>query len=295
MLLMTSETLVLQGRQLESADIVRIRKLITDNPKWSRRRLSKALCDEWGWCNGKGQMKDMAARSLLLKLDARALIKLPVRRQVASNRMLSRGISPQCWDTTPVMGKLRDLGPLTVQEVSQESSARLRLAAALSEFHYLGYRGTVGENLQYTVTDAKGRLLACLLFGSAAWKCKPRDEYIGWDAEQRARNLYLVTNNTRYLIMPWIRVPHLSSWILGQVLRRLSSDWQRKYGHSIYLVETFVERDRFAGTSYKASNWIRPGTTTGRSRQDRSHSLRVPVKDVYLYRLNARFRRELSA
>jgi hypothetical protein len=292
---MTNETLVVQGQQLESADIVRIRELIADNPNWSRRRLSKALCDEWGWHNGNGQMKDMAARSLLLKLHARALIELPVRRQVASNRMLSRKISRQCWDTTPVMGTLGDLGSLTVQEVSRESSARVRFAAALSEFHYLGYRGTVGENLQYMVTDKTGRLLACLLFGAAAWKCRARDQFIGWLPELRARNLHLITNNTRFLILPFVRVPHLASWILGRVLRRLSADWQNKYGHPIVLVETFVERERFAGTSYKASNWIWLGATTGRSRQDRRHTLQVPVKDVYLYPLNSGFREELSA
>ena len=292
---MTSETLVVQGRQLESWDIIRIRELIADNPNWSRRRLSKALCDEWEWRNGSGQIKDMAARSLLLKLHARALIELPARRQVASNRMLSRKISPQCWDTTPITGTLGDLGPLTVQEVSRESSARVRFAAALSEFHYLGYRGTVGENLQYMVTDRTGRLLACLLFGAAAWKCRARDHFIGWLPELRARNLRLITNNTRFLILPFVRVPHLASWILGQVLRRLSADWQTKYGHPIVLVETFVERERFAGTSYKASNWIRLGATTGRSRQDRRHTFHVPVKDVYLYPLDSGFRQELSA
>lgn len=240
-------------------------------------------------------MKDMASRSLLVKLHARGLIELPDRRQVASNRMLSRRISRQYWDSTPIVGTLQDLGPLRVQEVSQESTARVRFAAALSEFHYLRYGGTVGENLQYTVTDTNGRLLACLLFGSAAWKCKPRDEYIGWNAEQRVRNLHFLTNNTRYLILPWIRVSHLSSWILGRVLRRLSADWQGKYGHPIVLVETFVERERFAGTSYQASNWLRLGTTSGRSRQDRRHNLHVPVKDLYLYPLDCRFREELSA
>jgi hypothetical protein len=145
------------------------------------------------------------------------------------------------------------------------------------------------------VTGQTGRLLACLLFGSAAWKCGPRDRFIGWDPEQRARNLHLLTNNTRFLILPFVRVPHLASWILGQVLRRLSVDWEKKYGHPILLVETFVERGRFAGTSYKASNWIRLGATTGRSRQDRRHTLRVPVKDVYLYPLDHKFREELSA
>lgn len=290
-----SETIVLQGRHLESADIVRVRNLISGNPNWSRRRLSQALCIEWGWRNASGQMKDMAARSLLLKLQNRGLIELPPRRQTPSNRMACRRTSQQSWGTAPITGTLRDLGPLTVKEISQDSTARIRFAAALSEFHYLGYRGTVGENLQYTVTDTENRLLACLLFGSAAWKCKPRDEYIGWNPAQRTRNLPLLTNNTRYLILPWIRVPHLSSWILGRVLRRLSEDWQRKYGHPIALVETFVEREQFAGTSYKASNWLCLGTTTGRSRQDRRHTIQVPIKDVYLYPLDPKFREELAA
>lgn len=291
---MTSETLVVQGRQLESTGIVRIRKLIADNPNWSRRRLSKALCDEWGWRNANGQPKDMAARTLLVKLHNRGLIELPPRRQTPSNRMMCRSIPQQNWDTTPVCGTLKDLGPLKVEEISNNSAARIRFAAALAEFHYLGCRGTVGENLQYAVTDDSGRLLACLLFGSPAWKCRARDEWIGWSSEQRQRHLHLVTDNTRFLILPFVKVPHLASWILGQVLRRLSDDWERKYGHGIVVVETFVERERFAGTSYKAANWIRLGATTGRSRQDRQHSLKVPVKDVYLFPLQRSCREELT-
>lgn len=275
------------------ADLFRIRELIAGNPGWSRRRLSEVLCTEWEWRNGNGRMKDMAARSLLVKLQARGMIELPLRRQTPSNRMICRRLSRQDWDTTPVRGALGGLGPLDVREVSTDSTERMRFAAALTEHHYLGYRGTVGENLQYAVTDKTGRLLACLLFGSAAWKCRPRDEYIGWNPQQRARNLSLLANNTRFLILPSVRVPHLASWILGRVLRCLSGDWQQKYGHPIVLVETFVEQQRFAGTSYKASNWIRLGSTTGRSRQDRERTLRVPVKDVYLYPLDGRFRTEL--
>jgi len=290
-----SETLVVQGRQLKPGDIVRIRELITGNPSWSRRRLSEVLCAEWNWCNSAGRLKDMAARTLLVKLDTRGLIQLPARRCLPSNRMAGRQVLRQMWDSTPVTGTLRQVGPLTLREISADAAARIRFAAALAEFHYLGCRGTVGENLQYMVTGQTGRLLACLLFGSAAWKCGPRDRFIGWDPEQRARNLHLLTNNTRFLILPFVRVPHLASWILGQVLRRLSVDWEKKYGHPILLVETFVERGRFAGTSYKASNWIRLGATTGRSRQDRRHTLRVPVKDVYLYPLDHKFREELSA
>jgi hypothetical protein len=290
-----SEAVMVQGRQLETSDIFRIRQWIAENPTWSRRRLSEVIAHEWDWRNGSGRLKDMAARTMLLKLEARGLIELPPRRRKPSNRMAEGRISRQDWDTTPVTGTLRQLGPLTVQEISSDTAERKRFAAAMAEFHYLGYRGTVGENIQYAVTDAAGRLLACLLFGAPAWKCMSRDAFIGWSQAERQQRLNYITNNTRFLILPFVRVPHLASWILGQALRRLSRDWQRKYGHPILLVETFVERDRFAGTSYKAANWIRIGSTTGRSRQDRSHTLRVPVKDVYVYPLHRRFREELSA
>jgi hypothetical protein len=282
-----------QGRWLDTKDVARIRRLIADNPSWSRRRLSEVLCVEWNWRNSSGRLKDMATRSLLVKLDARGLIQLPARRRSPSNRM-ARNIPRQEWDTTPVTGTLAQVGQLELREVSADETARIRFAAALAEYHYLGYRGAVGENLQYMVTDKTGRLLSCLLFGAAAWKCRARDQFIGWTPELRARNLHLVTNNTRFLILPFVRVAYLASWILGRALRRLSADWQNKYGHPIVLVETFVEHERFAGTSYKASNWMQLGATTGRSRQDRRHTLQVPVKDVYLYLLDSGFREELS-
>jgi hypothetical protein len=290
-----NESLMVQGRLLATEDILRIRQLIAENRDWSRRRLSEVISAEWDWRNGSGRLKDMAARSLLLKLNTRGLIELPPRRRAPSNRMADGRAPRQTWDLTPVTATFRELGPLTVQEISCNAAARNQFAAALAEFHYLGFRGTVGENLQYTVTDATGRLLACLLFGAPAWKCQARDQFIEWTREQRELRLFLIANNTRFLILPFVKVPHLASWILGQALRRLSRDWQQKYGHPIVLVETFVERDRFAGTSYKAANWIRLGSTTGRSRQDRQHTLQVPVKDVYVYPLHHRFREELSA
>jgi len=290
-----SDTLLVQGRRLEPAHIERIRELIAGNPGWSRRRLSEALCAEWDWRNAVGRPKDMAARSLLVKLQGRGLIELPPRRQRPSNRMLCRKVAAQHWDLRPLVGTLQELGPLSLQEVSTDAAERTRFAAALAQFHYLGWRGAVGENLQYMLSDASGRLLACLLFGSAAWKCRARDEFIGWTPEQRQERLHLVTNNMRFLILPVVKVAHLASWVLGQVLRRLSQDWQSKYGHGIVLVESFVERERFAGTSYKAANWRCLGATSGRTRQDRHHRLRVPVKDLYLYALQRRFREALCA
>jgi hypothetical protein len=288
-----NELLRMQGRDLKVGDIERIRGLIAENPAWSRRRLSEALAEEWNWRNGNGQLKDMAARSLLVKLETRRLIQLPVRRQTPTNRMVR---SPQVnleWSIAPVENTLRDLGPLRIREVRKDPAAQHECAAALAQFHYLGWNGAIGENLQYTVTTAAGRLLACMVFGSAAWKCRARDEFIGWSPLQKQQRLHWVTNNTRFLILPWVRVPHLASWILSQVLGRLSGDWEAQYGHGIALVETFVDRERFRGTCYKAANWIHTGATTGRSRQDRQHTLRVPIKEVYLYPLDRRFRQEL--
>lgn len=144
--------------------------------------------------------------------------------------------------------------------------------------------------MKYLVRDRHGRDLACVLFGSAAWKTKPRDEFIGWSRETRARNLLWITNNTRFLILPWVRVPHLASHVLGRISRRIRTDWRAKYGHPVYLLETFVEQGRFLGTCYKAANWIFVGSTTGRSRQDRYNTLAVPVKDIYLYPLIPHFK-----
>ena len=285
-----SGVVLVQGRQLGPEDVGRIRELIAAHPRWSRRRVSEELCAEWNWRNGAGRLKDMATRSLLVKLKARGLIELPARRQVASNRMRTQQIRPCAWDTTQLRVALPELGLLTVREASTNPAARDQCAAALAEFHYLGYSGSVGENLLYAVTDPTGRLVACVLFGSSAWKCRARHQFIGWAPEQRTRGLHLVTNNCRFLILPWVCVPHLASWALGRVLRRVSADWQNKYGHPIALVETFVDASRFAGTSYRASNWIRLGSTTGRSRQDRRRTLRVGAKDVYLYPLQREFR-----
>ena len=158
--------------------------------------------------------------------------------------------------------------------------------ALLHRHHYLSYRSPVGENLQYLARDCRGRVLGCALFGSVAWKCAPRDRYIGWDHATRARGLNYTTNNSRLLILPWVRVPHLASHFLSQLTRRLSSDWQHKYSHPIYLVETFVDTSRFAGTCYRAANWVRVGQTQGRGRQGRDCRIRATtIKDVYLYPL----------
>jgi hypothetical protein len=187
------------------------------------------------------------------------------------------------------------LAGLRVQEVSSQKAERAWVRSALSQFHYLGFGGAVGENLQYVIADGQDRPLACLVFGAAAWKCQDRDRFIGWTAQQRQKNLARIANNTRFLIMPGVTVPHLGSWILGQVSRRLARDWQAKYGQPIVLLETFVERERFRGTVYRAANWQAVGVTAGRTRQDRHTCLQVPVKDIYLYPLRPNFREVLQA
>jgi Domain of unknown function (DUF4338) len=287
------ETTIVQGRAVKETDLEQIQQLIASHPQWSRWRLSRALAANWNWRNPAGQLKDMAVRSLLVKLDQRGRIRLPARRRIPTNRMRARVIAPQLWDTRPLVAPLAELGPLEVHEVSRDEKGREILAAALAAFHYLGYRSSVGENTQYLVTQGR-RVLAGLLFGSAAWKCQDRDRFIRWSVAARERNLPLITNNQRCLILPWVRVHGLGSWMLGGVLRRLSADWQAKYGHGIALVETFVERDRFRGTLYQAANWQRIGSTQGRTRQDRNFRLHVPVKDVYVYPLARNFRKILS-
>ena len=291
---MTSPS-VLQGRLVTPADVAQVRALIAAHPDWSRRRVSEALATAWDWRTPAGRLKDMAARALLLKLEARGLITLPARRRAASNRMGQRARAVAVWDQTSVDTPLAALGPLTLIESSTDPVARAECAAALDTFHYLGYRGPVGETLLYAVRDEAGRLLACLAFGAAAWACGPRDAFIGWSRAQRTTRLSWLANNSRFLILPWVHVPHLATWIQGRVLRRLSADWQRKYGHPIALVETFVEATRFKGTCYRAANWQHVGATTGRSRQDRFTTLQVPVKDVYVYPLCADVRAVLAA
>ncbi len=290
-----NQSFQVQGRSLHAADVASIRQLIGAHPEWSRRRISEQLAGQWDWRNGAGQLKDMAARSLLLKLEERGLVRLPPRRRRPTNRMRCRPVASACWEKDPIVGPLAALAPLAVREVSTDRAARALWAGALDQFHYLGHGGTVGENLGYEVRDRQGRPLAFLLFGSAAWKCQDRDRFIGWEAGQRERNLGLLTNNTRFLILPWVRVPHLASWSLSQVTRRLSADWQRKYGHGIALVETFVERGRFAGTAYRAANWQQVGATRGRTRQDRYKVLQAPVKDIYVRPLCRNFREVLCA
>ena len=285
--------MTIQGRPLSPQGLEELRQWVGDNPHWSRWRLSRELATRWDWRNPAGQLKDMAARTLLVKLEQRGLLELPARRQVPTNRMRCGAQPAITQPAEPFVSTLAELEPLSVEEVSGQPAQRAWIRAALGQFHYLGFGGAVGQNLHYLVREGRHRPVGCAVFGAAAWKCQDRDRFIGWSAQQRQRNLGLIANNSRFLILPWVTVPHLGSWILGQVAGRIARDWRVKYGHPVVLLETFVERERFRGTVYRAANWQSVGVTAGRTRQDRHTCLRVPVKDIYLYALGDGFREAL--
>jgi hypothetical protein len=281
------EPQVLQGRLLTQTHLDEIRTLIELHPTASRKHLSRLLAQAWDWRSAAGQLKDMAARTLMLKLHERQLLVLPARRRLSPKRRALD--TPELFDlptdSLAVEGPLSACLPLTLTPLARRDPQMYVFSRLLARHHYLGYRGPVGENIAYRVQDPSGRDLACVLFGAAAWKVAPRDQWIGWLPLSRAQRLAWIANNNRYLILPGVKVPHLASHILSRIARRIASDWQAKYGHPLYLLETFVERDRFKGTCYKAANWICVGQTQGRSRQDRYTTLHVPIKDVYVYPL----------
>lgn len=278
---------MVQGLRLGQEDLSWLAHWIGEHPDWSRKRLARELCERWGWRDGRGRLKDFAARSFLLKLEAQGHLRLPAlqvhkRRAPRPVRRLPHWQQPETWEAG-----LDQIRPLKLELVSAGSAAALRWAFYLDQYHYLKLR-VVGGNLGYLAVDAHGRDVAAVLFGAPAWRCAPRDEFLEWGEAQRREQLHRLANNTRFLILPWVRVPHLASHVLGAVARRISADWQWKYGHGLDWLETFVEHERFAGSCYRAANWQWVGRTAGRSRQDRDRTERVPVKDVYLYRLGGR-------
>jgi hypothetical protein len=273
--------------------LAQIRHTIQENPGWGRTRISRHLCELWEWRVPGGQYKDVSCRDMLRALDKAGQIELPAMQSTLALSPRKK-VARQNHDTTPVACALGDLRPLGVH-VIERGQALAEFKSLIAQHHYLGFERTVGENMKYIVRSSSGALLACLLFGSAAWKCRDRDAYIGWSQEQRRSHLPLLANNVRFLIPAWVRVPCLASHILSAVSQRLSADWEAKYGHPILLLETFVETGRFQGTSYKAANWLRVGRTAGRGRNDRLHAQALPEKDIYLLPLARRWRDGLLA
>jgi len=286
-------TTIIQGRSIGPAEIDLVQRLLAEHPVWNRTRLSQELCALWDWRNGAGRIKDMAARTLLLKLEQRGLIVLPPRQCAPSNAVRNRSLCLIDHDQTPIAGSLQTLLPLSIGRVEKGAADLAIFKSLIAQHHYLGLQNTVGENLKYLIRAADERVLGAMLFGSAAWQTKPRDAFIGWNVQARRSGLSRITNNTRFLIPGWVRVPHLASHILSRVSRRIDTDWQEKYGHRIHLLETFVDRDRFRGTCYRAANWICVGQTQGRTRNGPRGASPVPIKDVYVYPLSKHFRQEL--
>jgi len=289
-----NEAITCQGRRIPQSDLSWLRDLVGTHPDWSRHQITKHLCHHWGWQTPSGHLKTFAARSMIDTLDQRGLLTLPPIRVAARRALLPpfrTGFLPP--DAPPLDAALKTLTPLSIHLPTPNSYEANCVGYYLNQHHYLGFTRTVGEHLKYLVRDRSGQDLAYLLFGSAAWKTTPRDTFIGWEPDTRAANLTGMTNNTRFLILPWVRVPHLASHLLSRVLRRLRQDWIEKYGHPVHLVETFVERDRFQGICYQAANWLYVGHTQGRSRQDRHNDRCVPVKAIYLYPLSRHFRHAL--
>lgn len=285
---------VVQGRSVSAAELALIDQWLRAHRSWNRTRLSRQLCEHWNWRNGAGRLKDMACRSLLLKLEARGLIRLPARRTASVNGLRNARLRVVDCSDLPLQCSLAELQPLQLIVVeSKEDGALFRFL--LGRYHYLGYGNTVGQNLKYLLRASDGRPLAALLFGAAAWKCAARDAWIGWSASQRQERLPLIANNARFLILPWVRVRCLASHALGLAAARLSSDWQHKYGHGIELLETFVQGEGFRGTCYRAAGWQHVGQTTGRTRNDDRRARPGPPKEVFLKPLRTGWKERLAA
>lgn len=286
---------VIQGRLVTPVELGEIRSLLAAHPDWNRTRISRELCQRWDWRTETGRPKDMACRSLLLKLEARGWVQLPSRQRPSVNDRRNRQPVQIDLDQDVLDSDLASLLPLRIDLVAPGSSQDALFRALLQRHHYLGLRNRVGENIGYLVGSRTGRPVAALLFGSAAWQCQPRDAFIGWNEQQHHRHRSRLTNNTRFLIPPWVRVPHLASHVLAKVIGRLDRDWRLRYGHGIELVETFVEPERFVGASYRAAGWVQVGRTTGRGRNGPSDCASTTAKDVFVRPLGRHWRQRLCS
>ena len=282
-----------RGRNISSADITFLRQFIAEHPDLSRCALSRQVCEAWQWKQANGALRDMVCRGLMLALERAGHIELPPVRFKVRNYLAERPRpEPVVPDNSPVRGPLCELGPLEFQPVRRTSSEAL-FNSLMEQYHYLGYEQPVGEHLKYLVSS-RGQAIACLAWCSAPRHLGNRDRFIGWNMETRKRNLHLLAYNTRFLILPWVQVPHLASHILGRMAKLVPQDWQQLYAHPVYWLETFIDPARFKGTCYRAANWIALGPTTGRGHNAPTSQRNQPVKELYGYPLCKNFRELLS-
>ena len=285
-----------RGKAINQDDIAFIRELIARNPGLSRRRLSSKLCRAWNWVQANGHPRDMVCRGLMLGLHRAGLIELPSPRFVPPNPLGERvkpGRELNLTFEKEVACSLPELGPVEIRQVRRTPEEKL-FKSLLHWHHYLGYTQPVGEHLKY-LCYAQGQPIACLAWSSSPRHLGARDRFIGWRAEKRRTNIQGLAYNTRFLILPWVKVPHLASHLLVRTARQISSDWQRLYHHPIYLLETFIDPERFPGACYRAAHWIRVGMTTGRGKADQSGKANRSLKELLVYPLCRDFRKKLCA
>ena len=282
-----------RGRSVTAADLETIRALLAEHPELSRRAFSQRLCAHWDWRQPNGALRDGVCRSLLLALHRGGHLTLPpVRQQPLNNAIARRRPTPVALDTDPLVSPLRALQPLELMAVRRTPQEGL-YDQLIAQYHYLGPAHGVGEQVKY-LAFSQGRPLACLGFTSAPRHLGPRDRFIGWSPAVRRARVHLLGYNTRFLILPWVRVAHLASHLLAAVARRIAADWDALYGHPVHYLETFVDPTRFAGTCYRAANWRVLGLTTGRGKDDRTHRPNRACKQVLGLPLHADFRRHLG-
>lgn len=259
----------------------------------SRRRLSVQICEAWDWRRSNGHLCDMICRGMLLECERAGLLRLPAQKFSPPNPLSGRRAKPPLIevDQSPIGGTLAELGPLEICQVRRTGWERL-WGSLIEAHHYLGYSHPVGEQLKYLVLWGE-RPIAAFGFSSAPRHLAPRDRFIGWSGEQRRANIQMLAYNSRFLILPWVRVTHLASHILAAIARRVSADWQSLYHHPIYFLETFVDPQRFAGTCYRAANWLWLGRTTGRGKDDQTNRPNRSLKDLWGYPLVKDFRQRL--
>ena len=283
------------GRDFTTGEMALMRELIASSPQQTRAGLARAFCRAIGWVKPDGGLRDMAARVAMLRMHRDGIITLPPPRHGLRPRRVPEFGPETDPPQTPMPETLDAVRPIRLVKVTGASrAASVAWNGFIARWHYLGYTPLIGAQMRYAVQDREGRPLAMLGFSAAAWKTAPRDDFIGWSPEVRERNLYRVIDNSRFLIMPWVRIPNLASHILSQARRQLPQDWDTQYRVTPVLMETFVQIPRFTGALYKASGWTRVGTTQGRGRYDRKNEYAKPRKDIWLCPLRKDWKRTLN-
>lgn len=291
----TVRTYRYSGRIITTDEIDWIRAYIAANPQFNRATLSRIVAEHLKWFDPYGRLKQMSCRVAMLRMHRDGLIKLPTPKWIKVNTKRSpREFSSASASGASILAPVSQLTPLVISQARTSHDMRL-WNELIHRYHYLGHSPLTGAQMKYLVFDAKGSLLGALGFAAAAWKVACRDQFIQWSDAQRLRNLHLVVNNARFLVLPWVTSKNLASYILGLAARQLPVDWQTRYNYQPVLMETFVQKNKFKGTCYRAANWIVLGQTKGRGKRDRFNEYSLPVKDVFVYPLNKSFKNILCS